>query len=208
MPSKSSQTPPKWWLALPLIAFGVGVLVWKDAWKSLLLYHALLLVPLGIYHQRWSFQDLFRGFRISLFLIHVVAVIAGFFALTSLAAAKDFQGPVLRSLMGAFGSIGIEFVVYFILVNPVFEEIFWRGLFAAKTKSLTIEDIAFGFFHALILYPFVSAIYIAGGVIGLTAIAWTWRQIRWKTGGIAIPWLGHVLGDSMFAAVVAYLMTR
>ncbi|MEO0447218.1 MAG: CPBP family glutamic-type intramembrane protease, partial [Verrucomicrobiota bacterium] len=151
---------------------------------------------------------LFQGWWRAGLGFHLAAVLAGFFTLQSLALSKGFSGPPLTAKVeAAAGPVGIGFCLYFLLLNPLFEELFWRGLMARPTRSLALEDVAFGTFHALILLPFLSTPYILGFVLALSGIAWVWRQIRFEKQGLAVPWMGHVLGDALFVALMASLMT-
>ncbi len=206
------QTPPsRFWLALPFLAFGVGVLLCRDAWAALLIYHALLLIPLIRFRDRWTFRAIGRGFHTGWFLAHLAAVGAGFWLLVQIGAARGFSGERLDALLAGTGLESgrrLGFALYFCLVNPVFEEVFWRQLFARPGAQFTIEDALFGAFHALILAPFLSPPFVAGGVVLLTLVAWFWRWLRFRLGGLALPVAGHCLGDAMFSAIVAVLAAR
>lgn len=192
------------WLIIPFIAFWLGVHQFQSAWASLIFYHLFLLFPLLIHRKQWRLQTLFQGFSFTWLLIHIAGCTGLFFWLTFLAKSLGFE----LAQSAALKSAGIGFVIYFILINPIFEEIFWRDLMAKKSRKLTLEDITFGAFHSVILQPFLPWLYILGFVAMLTTIAWLWRQIRFKQQGLAIPWLGHTLGDAMFTVIVWYLISR
>jgi len=188
------NAPHRIWITAPFFAFSIGVLVLKSAWSSLLIYHFLLLFPLVIYRDRLCIFRLFRGFSWIAFLLHVIFSVVGYILLTELAMANSVKIPPLES-------VGLGFCIYFLLVNPVFEEIFWRDLYAKKNLGLSLEDMMFGLFHGIILYPFLKIIDIVIGVVLLSIIAWFWRRIRWKTSGLAIPWLSHFFADAMLVFV-------
>lgn len=197
--------PRKYWLIIPFLAFGAGIYIYQSAWISLILYHLLLCIPLGLYQSQWSFADFFKGFRFHWAAIHLLTCLGIFLILTHLGKTNDFGEP-LQQMLTKFGQPGLFFAIYFIIINPLFEEAFWRDLMASKSRRLTLEDVAFGVFHTVILAPFLSLPYIIAIVSGLIATAWIWRRIRWKENGLAIPWLGHSLGDAMFVAIVANLI--
>jgi len=191
----------KLWLTLPFIAFGLGVHYFRSAWVSLLLYHLFLLCPLIINRKRWEPSAFFKGFSWLWLIIHLGGCAAICKLLIYLAEKEGFGGEILQDMVFEFGG-GIVFAIYLIAINPVVEEGFWRGLMATRGKKLKIEDLAFGSFHAVILFSFISPVYLIGLVCFLTSIGWTWRQLRWKYSGLAMPWIGHVLGDVMFVFVV------
>lgn len=191
----------KLWLLIPFVSFWLGLHHYQSIWGCLLIYHFLLLFPLIIHRKRVPFSTFFKGWNTFWIALHIVVCIGLFYGLVYLAGVKGFDVSTLR----AFGQAGIGFSIYFILVNPILEEWFWRGIQAPKNRGLIVEDIAFGSFHALILAPFLIPLYIVGFVSGLIAVAWIWRQLRWHLNGLAVPWIGHVLGDLLFVLIITKL---
>ncbi len=52
------------------------------------------------------------------------------------------------------------FIAYFSLVNPFFEEYFWRGVLGSNSKKLYIGDAAYAGYHILILWNSVDKHHI------------------------------------------------
>ena len=57
-----AQRPFSWlWMAIPFVAFGLGVHVYQNGWVALLLYHCLIGLALTIGRRHWQLKSLFAG---------------------------------------------------------------------------------------------------------------------------------------------------
>lgn len=204
--SKPFAVPSRAWLAIPFFAFAIGILAWESARGALVLYHVLLTLPLFLYRSRWSFRDLFRGFAGLPLFFYIALIALAFAAVAPLALAKGFHGAALREHVDRFVVAPPLFSLYFIAINPIFEELFWRGLFARDDRGMVLEDFVFGAFHAVILWPFLPAPYILGCVAFLSGCAWLWRQENRKRKGLSNPWLIHAFLDLMLVSIVVFLI--
>jgi membrane protease YdiL (CAAX protease family) len=103
--------------------------------------------------------------------------------------------------VGLTGAAMVPFGIYAITVNPVLEEIYWRGNYASSHRTALLNDLFYSLFHlpiyCFLIAPSLSVIPIAT----LTGAGLFWRFFARKLGGLAIPVLGHAAGD--VAVVVA-----
>lgn len=207
-PNHSDQfaVPSRAWLAIPFLAFATGILFRESAWFALVLYHLLLIVPLFFHRAQWSFRDLSRGFAALPLIFSITLIALVFVAVTPVALAKGFHGELLKEHVDRFVFAPPLFSLYFIAINPIFEELFWRGLFGRDARGMVLEDFLFGAFHAVILWPFLPIPYILGCVAFLSGCAWLWRQENRKRKGLSNPWLIHAFLDLMLVSIVAFLI--
>lgn len=166
------------------------------------MFHTCLLAALWSNNLKWSFQDLITGFSPIWIAVHVVGGLIAFQLIARFAEAKGFDTILFSQTLSALGPTGIPFLLYILIVNPALEELFWRKLQSNPGRSVNIEDIAFGLFHILILILFLPFNYSLAFALGLTAIAWLWRQLRFRYAGLGTVWLAHLGGDVLFVALV------
>lgn len=188
------------YLICPFLAFGVGIHLFQSGWVALILYHLLITVALLLNRERWRPERLFKGFSLVWVLVHLLGCVAAYLIFCQVAVSKEYT----VDLKGV-GRTGLGFVIYFLIVNPVLEEVFWRDFLASKSRMLSLGDVIFGAFHFLILQPFLPLNYILGFIVGLVGIAYLWRQLRWRYQGLLIPWLAHLMGDLLFVVLVVKL---
>jgi membrane protease YdiL (CAAX protease family) len=99
------------------------------------------------------------------------------------------------------------FIAYFILINPLLEEYFWRGYLGSKTKSLHTSDLVFAGYHAFILIDKVRTESIIFGLCVLILAGWFWRQIAREDDGLLAPVLGHAAADITILMAVYLMVT-
>jgi membrane protease YdiL (CAAX protease family) len=87
------------------------------------------------------------------------------------------------------------FITYFVLVNPLIEEYFWRGYLGSSTRSLSPSDFLYSGFHGLILIGKVQIGAVLYSLIVLVLAGWFWRQVARADGGLLAPVLGHMAAD-------------
>lgn len=191
------------WSLLPSVAIYFGMYVLKSAIWSFALYHCLCLVPAIIWGKQF-WKPTFRAPK----LVHIIALAIAatiFTAITIL--LYELMGTILLSDAGAIQllkeqdytrEIFIPLSLYAIVVNPFFEELFWRAvvfnaldrMVLPKHFALIWSSFAYALFHywifRLVLYPgwaefgtlllaiygaILAIIYRKSGSILTTAIA-------------------------------------
>ena len=99
----------------------------------------------------------------------------------------------------------VWFSVWFSLLNPVLEELLWRGALYSPRLTPSVFDAAFGGYHAIVmlyLLPWPWAIL----VFSVCAIAgWLWRILHTYSSGLGLPILAHTLSDASIMAAVWWL---
>ncbi|MEC5125652.1 CPBP family glutamic-type intramembrane protease [Verrucomicrobiales bacterium BCK34] len=191
-------------MAAPFAAMALGMLLLKSGWAALLLYHAVIVAALVVNRERVSLSALLKGFSVWPFLLMLVIAAGLYFGLSAYSVSRGFVGEKVSILAGSCGPL---FVVYLLLVNPPLEELFWRGLFASRSKFPSLGDFLFGCFHFPILLLFLSPVKLPVGILVIAIGGWGWRQMRNHHGGLLLPWVGHFLADLTLVAVVLRLLS-
>jgi len=194
----------KWLAPAPAyLAVGIGLLVFHSAWGALFGFHAAIIISLLFTKPKLPPSILFkhRNARRTLLCILLCGSsgVTLYFFWDGFGFAGDLPGQM--EMLGLNTSNWWVFIAYFVSVNPLVEEYFWRGYLGGKSKSLHTSDVLYSGFHGLILINKVPILTIACALGLLVAVGWFWRQIYREESGLLTPVLGHMAAD--FTILVA-----
>jgi hypothetical protein len=195
-------------LTVPYVAVLIGVHVLKSGWAAILLYHAGMLAFL---FALGGLGFCGRGWGARAFALLVVPCLLGgpaLFVLVPIVVPSLDLAAALDSL-GLRGASWLVFMVYYTIVNPWLEEGYWRGALGSSSSSITASDVFFGGYHVLVLayfIPWYLGLLVAALLMG---VAWVWRKVATRCGGLLIPALTHLAADaSVILAVHALARWR
>ncbi|KHE72352.1 CPBP family intramembrane glutamic endopeptidase [Halobacillus sp. BBL2006] len=130
------------------------------------------------------------------------------FFLTIVLVVLTFQAKILdvegvRTLLGEWRFSGVGLVLVLIFINPILEEVYWRGImhdyFRVKLNDRGAAFLTAGFYT---LYHFLSVIPLfewpmnALAAIPVFLAGLFWSFLRLKTGSLAGPIFSHALADT------------
>jgi membrane protease YdiL (CAAX protease family) len=198
----------RWLPALiPYVAMVIGLHLLGSAWISFLIYHGLVLCT--VWRDADLRYDLLRGWHPIVGLGAVAFGITGGAMVYFLAPYAGINATLINPAIAKLGLAGtgwLLFVIYHMLVNPWFEEIFWRGKLGNDSLKPVPGDFLFAGYHLLVVMFFLEWIWIVLSFAVLVAAAWLWRQLRRRYGGLMLPVLSHMAADGSIMAVV-YLLS-
>ncbi|NIA28394.1 MAG: CPBP family intramembrane metalloprotease [Actinobacteria bacterium] len=195
---------------LPFVAVGTGLYVLHSAWFAILCYHFLILTMLLLHWKQFSLRILFKGWNSRLaFLLTLIGFLSGpaiYFAWPMM-QSNDSSLQVKLAQLGLHGKSLLIFCIYYAISTPLFEETFWRGLFANTSNHPAWPDIFFAGYHVLVLVLFVKPVFVILSFLVLVITAWVWRLIAKKFNGLFIPLLSHfATGLSIISAL--FILSR
>lgn len=196
-----------WWVILPYLTVLFGIMSLRNAWGALIGFHLSLLPALIKYGRNITPR----------FLAPVSMKIILPAALTGLAAGLGlwFLWPysvgqagfaVRLSALGLSGKVWPPFIIYFTLVNPILEELYWRMILTSASPYPVAVDFLFAGYHLLILNLFVSVGWLVLAFVVLGAASWFWRQISRYTNSLLPAVLSHMLADFSILLVIYRLV--
>ncbi|MBM7587167.1 membrane protease YdiL (CAAX protease family) [Bacillus pakistanensis] len=172
----------------------------------LLFYSWLLAVPLfkkEIYLIGFTRNNLWKsiGLGLSSGLLFYLFIFGGLFWLHQYFIDLEHLQVLLEN-WGFFGKgiIGLTFIL--IVINPILEEVYWRGFMHQRLKkemktihAIWITSFFYTLYHFLSVIPMFQWPLNVIAVLPVFAAGIFWGYLREKTGSIYGTIVSHMLGD-------------
>ena len=194
---------------LPYLAVGLGLFWFRNALLALIGFHLAILISLLWARSSVPVSLLFKSKNFRWVLLSV-------FLCGSSGVSLYFLWPyfgIVSDLSTQVASLGLTkitwpvFISYFVLVNPLVEEYFWRGYLGSPVKGLAFSDFAYAGFHGLILIQKVQTSAVIYSLLLLVMAGWLWRQIVREDQGLLAAVLGHMAADLTILLTVYRMST-
>jgi membrane protease YdiL (CAAX protease family) len=207
------------WTLLPCVAIWAGLYHLKSAVWAYALYHGVCLIPAIIWGRTlWRATLVAPSLRdcallIGASILFAAGAVIGYELLGSTLLSNE-NVPVLLKEQGIVPGPYLLLGCYSITVNPLLEEIFWRGVVLNeldrcqsrfKHFGITWSSLAYALFHyfifRLVLYPGWAEV----GTVLLAAYGAMLALIYRKSGSILTTALAHgLLTDLACVSLVVY----
>jgi membrane protease YdiL (CAAX protease family) len=194
---------------LPYFTISIGVFLLHSAWLTLISYHAGIVVLLLVERQGLSTLRVLPKRQIGL------ACAAGAFGLSggivlyllwpSLGIPTGFGASLSRMGLSGIGWFG--FILYFSIINPGLEEVYWRGYLGSASHAMTLNDLLFSGYHLLVLVQFLKIPWLFLVFIVLAFAGWAWRQFARLGDGLLVPVISHFIADLAVILVIYHFST-
>lgn len=187
------------WLTplLPYLAVAIGLFWIQNAFWTLIGFHIAIILSLLLARSPIPIKILFKSKNIRWVVLNILLCgssgISLYFLWSYFGVVDDLSGQM--EAIGLTSSTWPVFITYFVLVNPLIEEYFWRGYLGSPTRGLYASDFLYAGFHALILMNKVQTGAILYSLTILVLAGWFWRQLARADGGLLAPVLGHMAAD-------------
>ena len=188
---------------LPYLAVWAGLFLFKNAWLTMLGFHAAIALALILVRPALPFGVFFKPSKYEHVLANVLLCASsglGLYLLRDVFAISDNLAAQLEAL-GLNDSTWFGFIAYFALANPFFEEYFWRGALGSETKGFYFGDLVYAGYHVLVVWNKTHPLSMLLMLLVLTFIGWHWRQHYRRDGSLLAPLLGHMFAD--FSILIA-----
>ncbi len=193
---------------VPYAAVAVGLSLFHSAWVAILSYHFGMALVLRLSGTKLGSDPPFRpgGYRISLIsaLIGASSGVVLYLLWPHLSVPHDLNAFV-RDL-GLTPETWPVFIAYYIGVNPVIEEFYWRSFLASDRNRIIINDMLFAGYHIMVLAGKMAGTWLIVIFIILSVVAWFWRQMDRITGSLLPSLVSHVAADITIISAI-YVMT-
>ncbi|MBI9048159.1 MAG: CPBP family intramembrane metalloprotease [Anaerolineaceae bacterium] len=192
---------------LPFITVAFGIYIAKNVWVSMLGYHFFAILILVGNKQGYQLKRLFSGGSFNVVLmVGLVTAFSGvvlYYSGSIVNLPTDFG--VLLASMGLTHNTWWIFILYYSFINPIIEEIYWRGYLGSDTKKLTFSDFCYAGYHPLVFIRFVDWPWAIIEFFALLAVAWLWRMLVKKYDGLLLPLVMHFSADIGIVIAIFFL---
>ena len=195
---------------IPYMTTGIGLLVFHNAWLAILGYHAGMVAVISLSKTGITVQRAFQGKRYWVLFITALAGAGGgilLYILWPLLSVPDDINSYIRSI-GLNERTWPVFLTYFILINPLIEEYYWRGYLAGSAKGIALNDLLFSGYHLIVLAGQMETIWLIVVFFGLTIGAWFWRQMNKLAGGLLASTISHITADITVILTIYYISMK
>ncbi len=211
------------WSLLPCLAIWIGLYQIKSAAWTFLLYHGLCLTPAIWWGRHLWLKTLTVPKWKHCALLVVAAII---FSLITLATYEligkhllsNSEAMELLKRQGFSKQMFWPLSVYAIVVNPIFEELFWRGVVLnelekhktpLKNFALIWSSFTYALFHYLIFRMVLFPVWAEVGTIMLAVYGAILALLYRKTNSIIFAALAHgLLTDLACIVLILDLLQR
>ena len=197
-------------LLVPFITVGTGLLVFKNAWVAILSYHLGMALVILLSKAKTPFKALFRSnsYRIPIItsLIGASSGVLLYILWPYLSVPEDI-GAYARGI-GLTPATWPLFLAYYICINPLIEEYYWRGFLGNNTKALTPNDVFFAGYHVIVLAGRTGISWLILISLILAAVAWFWRQMDNFSKGLLPSLTSHIAADITIISTIYILTAR
>jgi hypothetical protein len=196
---------------IPYLAVLLGMKLLHNAWITILIYHAGILLFLFLRRPSNLWKTVWGGMRTPLLIPSVItcalAAPVVYFLWPWFAASEG----ILSEWLAFYGLTGLSWILlipYFSLVHPVLEEIYWRGIAPEQVSGFCWQDFMFAGYHILVLHELVfwPWLILIFGVLAGSSFFWRWAAD--KFGGYGLPVLTHAAADAGVVIGVGFLLGR
>ncbi len=194
---------------VPYISIFIGIYIFTNAWIAILLYHFGIVLFLILDRKRDLLKNILSGWNPPVIVISILVfalsgpVIFLFWPYMNLGQIDLKISLINLSLHGLSFYL---FVLYFSLIQPLMEELFWRSYLGSNLKYPSWQDFAFGGYHILVLIMFIKLPWVILSFLVLCIVAWIWRRATNHFGGVVVPLLSHAAGDMSIIVVINILV--
>ena len=193
--------------SVPYLAVGMGLLVFHNAWVAILTYHAGIAAIIFLSKPVVPFKQVIRSANYNPLISSVAIGASGGIVLYLLWPLLSVP-PDISAYMRSIGLTAIAwpyFAVYYVIVNPFFEEYYWRGYLGSSAKRPVLNDALFAGYHLIVLAGKMGVLWLVVVFLVLYGAAWYWRQICRLTDGLLAAVLSHMAADITVILAICFL---
>lgn len=182
---------------IPYITVGAGLLIFHSAWTAILSYHIGMAIILLLFGAEIPLKRLLQSnsYKIPIFT-SVIGASGGIllYALWPLLSVPENVNSYIQNI-GLTEKTWTLFLAYYILVNPLLEEYYWRGYLGSNSKRIEVNDFLFSAYHVIVLAGKMSLMWLVAVFLILSVAAWFWRQIDGRSEGLLASMMSHIAAD-------------
>ncbi len=207
---------------LPWPAVWLGMYHYDSLWLTFLLYHGVCLLPAVVWGRR-LWRGGWRGptpAQWAALAVGLLLALPLFLECYALIGARLLDAHALLHVVTRRGFRARELLplgLYFVPVNAVLEELFWRGVVLNELRGLGGPDwtagavwtaLTFAGWHWLVIRLLLRPGWAEAAVLGILAAGVFFSWLYRRTGSIVVPILWHGLVFDLAIVLVLAAILR
>mgnify|MGYP000297658849 CR=1 FL=1 len=193
----------------PYWAVVLGLYVFKNVFVALAIYYSAISFYLFINGGKGLLKSILSGWNYSAAAGSAIVCACSGVAIFLLWPYARLENVNLVSTLAEYGLSGAAcyiFVATATILNPLLEELFWRGCFENEPTRPAFIDVVFAGYHVLALVLVINAPITISAFVILFAASWLFRFMKHKFGGLAVPYVAHLTADISIVAGIYFLI--
>jgi len=193
----------------PYLAVVLGLYVFKNVFFALAIYYSAIVFFIVTNGGKGLLKSILSGWNFSAAAGSAIVCACSGGAIFLLWPYAKLENVNLVSTLAEYGLSGAAcyiFVGVSTIVNPLLEELFWRGCFENEPAKPAFIDVVFAGYHVLALVLVIKMPIALLGFVVLFAVSWCLRFMRHKLGGLAVPYVAHLTADISIVAGIYFLI--
>ncbi|MCK5786947.1 MAG: hypothetical protein KAH54_10380 [Candidatus Sabulitectum sp.] len=186
-------------LIAPYLAVGVFWSVFSNGWLAILAYHLQTILWA---RRPFPSMTLPGTKQIAIFALPFLAAGPLFYFLLPLVTCGNISIWLTDHHLSGLSLILM--IPYFGLVHPYLEQVHWAEL----RQKTPIAHLLFAGYHIPVLYSLLTIPWLIVTFVLLTAISYSWQQMRRISGSLALPVISHALSDLGIIMAVFFYVNR
>jgi membrane protease YdiL (CAAX protease family) len=205
-------------MLLPWVVVGLGLYVLQDYRLTMLGYGLICcLLPVLLFRQK---PVRFLPLRVEYWPLAGLVVLMSFVLLGIFYMARFGIEPANFHSLAArihleLSRQAIKYGVYFIVMNPLLEEVFWRGFiyeewkrWLSPTQAALVSSFFFGAWHWMIVQMFCPAPWAVFLTLIIMAGGYIMARLYEETGSLVAPVLLHSLGADIPLLYIVLMLLK
>ena len=200
----------------PTLMMFIGLQLFENVAVTYVLFYGWLLA-FPLFSKAFP-KERMRLSKHTLFVGIASGVIFFSFILGGMLLLHDFLLDIeaLRALLVDWGFIGpgeIVLVLVLLLLNPLLEEVYWRGYMFEKIRAkssalltITVTGAFYTLYHVLTVMEIFEIAFTLAALVPVLFAGLFWGYVRERTGSILATVIGHGLADFGIVCVYWFLV--
>ena len=195
----------------PYVAVVFGLYVFKSVFLALAIYYSAIAFIIVIKGGKELLRTIFSGWNCPATVGSAIVCASCGVVIFLLWPYAKLENVNLTSTLAEYGLSGATcyiFVAVVTILNPLLEELFWRGCFQNDARRPSLIDVVFAAYHVLALVLVIKVPITILAFVVLFAASWWLRFMRHKLGGLAVPYIAHLVADVSIVAGIYFLISQ
>ncbi len=195
----------------PYVAVVLGLYVFKNVFVALAIYYSAIAFFIVIKSEKSLLRTIFSGCNSCAAAGSAIVFACGGVVIFLLWPYAKLENVNLTSTLAEYGLNGATcyiFVAAATILNPLLEELFWRGCFQNDPTRPAFIDVVFAGYHVLALVLVIKVPITILAFVVLFSASWWLRFMKHKFGGLAVPYIAHLVADVSIIAGIYFLISE